>query len=214
MQSIGMKLLNVSSNMSQEECSQHWQCQEASPLHVWYRNTPWDPSLYQKATELLIRKLPFPRLPRTSRWTCTSSVCVCVCVCMCVPVCLPVPDHSSTPPVCVHWILIVCACIRYCICTSVCGLCLCRRVGVLTLFVQVYAGVCAHVWHWERQILCHCLYMYLILCICPSMCRCVTLCVCVFVHAMQPCTLFMAHVRCVHIHAWDSKSTSTWVCTC
>ena len=73
--------------------------------------------------------------------------CVCVCVCMCVPVCLPVPDHSSTPPVCVHWILIVCACIRYCICTSLCGLCLCRRVGVLTLFVQVCAGVCAHVWH-------------------------------------------------------------------
>ena len=82
------------SNMSQEERLHHWQCQEASLLHVGYRSTPWDPSLPE------VYWAPHQEAPLNSQ-DCPGlqdgpalPVCVCVCVCMCVPVCLPVFDHS------------------------------------------------------------------------------------------------------------------------
>ena len=167
---------------------------------------------YQKSTELFIRKLPLiPKIAQDFKmdlhFQCVC-VCVCVCVCRCAYLCLTIA--SSTLPVCVHWILIECVPV----CVPVCAPAF-DTPSKCADTVQVCAGVCAHVWHWVR--LYHCLYMYLILCICASMCRCVTLCVCVL-HAMQPCTLFMAPVGCVYIYAWDSKSTGTWVsvwyCVC
>jgi histone H3/H4 len=51
----------------EEKRSRHWRRQEAPPLQTWYRGLCVRSVVYQKSTELLIRKLPFQRFGEGDR---------------------------------------------------------------------------------------------------------------------------------------------------